>query len=187
MKPVKPKSCKICKRDFVPRSTTAQVCGMDCAIKLTEQKNAKNAARIAKESRVAHRQAIKAAKPRSEVMREAQTAFNAWVRARDEGLPCISCGSLSRNSWDAGHYRARSIAPALRFHPYNVHRQCVQCNQHLHGNLIDFRIGLIKRIGLERVEWLEGQHPPAKYTIPELQEIKAKYRKLTRELKRAAG
>lgn len=117
-------------------------------------------------------------------MKEAQAAFNAWVRARDEavGLPCISCGSLARKSWDAGHYRARSVAPSLRFHPDNVHRQCVQCNQHQHGNLIDFRIGLVKRIGLERVEWLEGQHPPAKYTIPELQEIKAKYRKLTREL-----
>ena len=96
-------------------------------------------------------------------------------------MPCISCGSLARTSWDAGHYRARSVAPALRFHPDNVHRQCVQCNQHQHGNLIDFRIGLVKRIGIERVEWLEGQHEPVKYIIPELEEIKAKYRRLRRE------
>lgn len=184
MKKPKPKVCKVCKREFIPRSTTAQVCGFDCAIKLTEQKQAKEALKIAKEARKTHREAIKKAKSRGEYMKEAQAAFNAYIRARDEkaGLPCISCGSLNRNSWDAGHYRARSVAPALRFHPDNVHRQCVQCNQHQHGNLIDFRIGLIKRIGIEKVEWLEGQHEPKKYTIQELEEIKADYRKKTREL-----
>jgi len=188
MTPAKPKlkKCKECSREFVPRSTTAKVCGMDCAILHSAKVSAKNAERVANASRTATSKAIKAAKTRGEVMKEAQAAFNAWVRARDEaaGLPCISCGSHDRNSWDAGHYRARSVAPALRFHQDNVHRQCVQCNRHQHGNLIDFRIGLVKRIGLERVEWLEGQHGPVKHTIPELEEIKMKYRRMVREIRK---
>lgn len=184
---MKPKKCPICSETFEPFRPLQKCCSAGCAIQWGKKKSEKDAEKTAKASRIAHRQAIKAAKPKGEVMREAQASFNAWIRARDEisGLPCISCGSRIRNSWDAGHYRSRSVTPALRFHPDNVHRQCVQCNQHQHGNLIDFRIGLIKRIGIERVEWLEGPHPPAKYTIQELQEIKAKYRELKRKMEAA--
>jgi hypothetical protein len=47
------------------------------------------------------------------------------------------------------------------------------------------RIGMIKKIGLARVEWLEGYHEPRKYTIPEIIEMKALYRAKVRELKKA--
>ncbi|MBW6376018.1 recombination protein NinG, partial [Pseudomonas aeruginosa] len=43
------------------------------------------------------------------------------------------------------------------------------------------------RIGLEAVEALEADHRPRKYTNDELKEIKAKYRALSRELKRKMG
>ncbi len=46
-------------------------------------------------------------------------------------------------------------------------------------------IGLVRRIGSERVEWLERDHPAKKYTLDEIIEIKLKYRKKLKELKLA--
>jgi hypothetical protein len=43
---------------------------------------------------------------------------------------------------------------------------------------------LVKRIGADKVDWLEGPHEPQRYTIEQLQAIKAEYRAKTRELKK---
>lgn len=117
-------------------------------------------------------------KTRSQWMREAQAAFNAWIRYRDRDKPCISCGATGRTSWDAGHYRSVAAAPSLRFDEDNVHKQCVPCNQHRSGNAIEYRRGLVARIGVERVEWLEREHPPKKYTIDELRLLKQDWRSI---------
>jgi hypothetical protein len=45
----------------------------------------------------------------------------------------------------------------------------------------------VKRIGLERVEILEGPHKAQRYTIEDLKTMKADYRALIRELKGAAA
>ena len=55
------------------------------------------------------------------------------------------------------------------------------------GNLGPYRMELIKRIGQEKVDWLEGPHEPKRYTIDDLKAIKAHYRALARELKRATA
>ena len=46
----------------------------------------------------------------------------------------------------------------------------------------DYRINLIKKIGLDKVEWLEGQHEPKKYTCEDLKEIELKYKQKLKEL-----
>jgi hypothetical protein len=48
--------------------------------------------------------------------------------------------------------------------------------------MVEYRLGLIVKIGVERVEWLEGEHAPKKYTAAEAAEIKGHYRKLCREI-----
>jgi hypothetical protein len=45
----------------------------------------------------------------------------------------------------------------------------------------------VKRIGADKVDWLEGPHEPKRYTIEELKTIKAEYRAKTKELKREAA
>ena len=70
----------------------------------------------------------------------------------------------------------------MRFEPLNVHKQCSSCNNHLSGNLIEYRRELIGKIGIDRVEWIEGSHEPLKPTIDDLKEIKKKYTKMWREL-----
>ena len=49
------------------------------------------------------------------------------------------------------------------------------------GNLVLYRAELIRRIGLAEVERLEGPQPQRKFTIPDLREIRDKYRALARE------
>ena len=64
----------------------------------------------------------------------------------------------------------------------NVHLQCSVCNNHLSGNLINYRTNLVKKIGLEHVELLEGPQEPKRYRHEEILAIKAKYKLLTKEL-----
>ena len=130
-------------------------------------------------------------KSRSDYMREAQISFNAFIRERDRlaGHCCISSGrplDWNGNAVDAGHYRSVGAAPHLRFDERNCHAQSKQDNRYLSGNAVDYRIGLIQRIGLEAVEALEADQSVRKYTIEDLKAITAHYRALTRELKRAA-
>lgn len=176
-------TCKVCNHLFERRSTMHTVCSYPCTVKLAKQKE-RAAEEAAKADRRATRAQREALKPRAKWLREAQDAFNACIRARDFDERCISCGKLAAawGSWDAGHYLTVGARPELRFNEDNVHRQCVRCNQHLHGNLVLYRIGLIARRGLAVVEALEGPHPPAKYTVDDLRRIRDTYRAKAREL-----
>lgn len=186
---LKPKRCRQCKVTFQPARSMQAVCSPACAQayakKLAEQK----AARAKRDDRKSLREALEKAKTRGQHLKELQTAFNAWIRARDAGLPCISCGRPAswRGQWDAGHYRSVGSNPASRFDPLNVNKQCGPCNVHLSGNLIAYRAGLVKKIGLSEVERLEGPHLPLKLTLPEILEMKTFYRAEVRRLKKEAA
>jgi len=186
----KPKVCKnpACKTSFVPQRLGQAVCSPKCALATVEAQKAREKKSLA----LAGRRDIKvrkaALKTRAEHMKDTQVAFNAWVRARDAGLPCISCGTTADIQYAAGHFRSAGGHPELRFDPLNVHLQCNRnCNMAKSGNLGPYRIELIKRIGQEKVDWLEGPHEPKRYTIDDLKAIKAHYRALARELKRATA
>jgi len=122
-------------------------------------------------------------------VREAQREFNQFVRLRDAGKPCICCGrQLGTGSIggevDAGHYRSTGSASHLRFDERNCHAQSKQCNRWGAGRAVDYRLGLIERIGLAEVEALEADNTPHKWTHSELIEIAAKYRAKRRELEK---
>lgn len=115
---------------------------------------------------------------RSHWIKKAQIAFNAWIRERDKGLPCISCGVADGvGKRNAGHYRPAGLHTALRFDPKNCHGQCERCNTSLSGNLIEYRKGLLKKIGIDEVEKLETNYDKKRWTILELKEICQKYKK----------
>lgn len=181
------RKCKACSEAFSPVRSLQVVCSPLCAIKFAKKAKARKEAVACREERKANREARERVKTRGDHLRELQASFNAWIRLRDLHQPCISCGRLPswQGQWDAGHYRSRGSEPALRFEPDNVHKQCLPCNRHLSGNLIAYRVNLIEKIGLERVEWLEGHHEAKKLTVPELQEMKAKFRAQFREMKKA--
>ena len=181
-KPLKPKKCKVCKKQFQPTKPLQIVCDFGCAIELNIKNKAKKEAKEATRKRAEHREAKERLKTRKDWMREAQIAFNNFIRSRDKDLPCISSGRFA-GSFDAGHFRSVGSCPELRFNELNVHKQSVHDNQHLHGNLLEYRKRLIERIGLEKVEWLEGPHQAKHYTTEELKSIKQTYKSKLAALK----
>jgi hypothetical protein len=169
------KKCRVCKEPFTQYRSTQIVCSINCSKTYAETLRVKR-------ERVELKEARQRIKTKAEWAREAQNAFNQYIRARDEGAACISCGRDHQGQYHAGHYRSVGANPELRFEEHNVHKQCAPCNNHLSGNIVNYRIGLISKIGIDRVEWLEGPHEPKKYTIEDLIIIKSKYAKLTKEL-----
>ena len=190
----KPKTCKnpACRASFVPQRLGQAVCSPKCALAVVEVQKAKEKKSLALAGRREIKVRKERLKTRGDHMREAQQAFNAYIRARDQasGHPCISSGKpldWSGNAVDAGHYRSVGSAPHLRFDERNCHAQSKQDNRFLSGNAVDYRIGLIARIGQEAVDSLEADQSVKKHTIDDLKAIKAHYRAMTRELKRAAA
>lgn len=183
------KACRVCKTEFLAERPMQHACGMKCALALVDAKKAKAAASQAKAERVAARAAKAAAraklKTRADYLKDAQQAFNAWVRERDHGLPCISCGRQHQGKWDAGHYLSVGAHPELRFEAANVHRQCSPCNTHLSGNIPEYRKGLLQRIGPDLLAWLEGPHEPRRYSVDELKALTIHYRAEARKLAKA--
>lgn len=172
----KAKTCKVCKEKFIPHLSTAIVCSIKCAIEYTNKQNAKKDALKRTQSRLETIKKKNAIKSITEYAKDAQTAFNAYIRKRDEHLPCISCGRIGGCQFHAGHYRTTKAAPQLRFNEDNCHKQCAQCNNHLSGNITEYRINLVKKIGNDRVEELENNNAIKRYTKDELVEIKNIYK-----------
>lgn len=183
-----------CGVAFIPQRLGQKVCSPSCA--LAEAKNPANQEKAHKALADLNRQDIKVRKEklksRGDHLREAQQAFNEYIRWRDQlaGHVCISSGKpldWSGNAVDAGHYRSVGSAPHLRFDERNCHAQSKQDNRFLSGNAVDYRIGLIARIGQAAVDELESDQSVKKYTVDDLKEIKALYRAKTRELKGRAA
>lgn len=114
--------------------------------------------------------------------REAQRAFNAYIRYRDNADPCISCSRYHQGQWHAGHYKSTGAHSELRFNEDNCHKQCSACNNYLSGNIANYRINLIKKIGQKKVEELEGRHDQKLYTCEELKAIELKYKRKLKQL-----
>lgn len=182
------KRCKACEVMFTPVRDFQSVCGeIACALAVAPDNRERARKALADLDRKEIRAARERIKSKGDYMREAQTAFNAWIRERDADLPCISCGRHHQGQYHAGHYRTVGANPELRFEPLNVWKQCAPCNNHKSGDIVNYRINLVQRIGADKVEWLERSHEPKRYTIEQLQDLKAHYRALTRELKGRAA
>ena len=155
-----------------------------------KQKRKAIAARTAeaKKERAETRQRKEALKRLPDYIKEAQIEFNKFCRERDRqaGWPCISSGRVldwSGNGVDAGHYRSVGAAGHLRFDERNCHAQSKHDNQWKSGNVVEYRINLIKRIGLEAVVALESDNTPRKWTREELIAIRDTYRAKLKQLK----
>ena len=172
------KRCRHCKEySLVETGITVPLghfCSMACVVQ-----HGKKAATVVSDKR--KRQTLtklkESVKTASEWRVEAQTAFNAYVRYRDRGLPCISCDAIGEHDglggyWDAGHYRSRGAAKHLSFNLHNVNKQSHRCNRYLSGNVVEYRIRLIERIGLDKVEALEHNNDTVKHDITYLRRIK---------------
>ncbi len=175
------KKCRVCREKFEAFNSLQINCSPSCAIEW-----AKKDIKVKKKEQ--HKKDKDRVKTRGQRVKEAQVEFNKFIRARDDGNNCICCdgstkdAALKGGSWDAGHYLSTGARPNLRFNEDNCHRQLVKCNRFLSGNAAAYRIGLVKKIGIKRVEALECDHKEKKYTIERLKEIKQIYRDKYKQL-----
>jgi hypothetical protein len=177
------RKCKYCKNfisDFI-KLPGGVFCNVDHAIKFTQEAAEKKRQAIKKkqikEFNKETRRLKNEIKSRAQWLKEAQKNFNKFIRERDKAYPCISCGKYHTGQYHGGHYKSVGGNPSvLRFNEDNCHKQCSICNNHLSGNIGDYRVNLIKKIGLDAVEKLEGPQELKKYTIEEIKEIKEIYR-----------
>ena len=187
----KPKKCRVaaCGASFVPSRMGQAVCSPACAMidaPRHEPKARKALADIERKEIKVRKEKLKS---RADHLREAQQAFNEWVRLRDAALGCVSCDKPATwaGQWHASHFRSVGSSPEHRFNPDNVHKACSVCNNHMSGNILGYKPELERRIEVEAVEALLGPSEPKRYTVDEIKAIKAEYRAKTRELKRAAA
>jgi len=163
--------CKNCKEKFEPLRFNQKYCmNEECVrvwVETEKQKQWK-----AKKTRLK-----KELMSLQDWLKLAQMTFNKYIRHRDKGMSCISCGNEPKKA-NAGHYFSQGGHSNVRFNEDNVHLQCEHCNSFLSGNLLNYRIGIEKRIGTARLIVLEViAHETKKWTIQELNEIIETYKK----------
>lgn len=147
---------------------------------------AKARATINRQRKAKHREEKERIKTRQDWLREAQSAVNAYVRERDRGKPCISCDKPDNglHQRHASHYRSVKACSILRFNLRNIHASCATCNAVLSGNLLEYRIRLVRMKGSDFVEWLENQNQPITYSVEYLKRVKSIFLRRTRIAKR---
>jgi hypothetical protein len=189
LKPPKMVKCKACGTLFIRMRPMQKACSVSCAVDLSKISATKAEAKQKKAERRQDKAKLDAMRTFPQLVKVAQSAFNAYVRARDSGKGCISCGNqlpidAIGGAFDCGHYRSVGSAPHLRFDERNAHGQCKHCNRYLSGNHVEYRKGLIARIGQENLEFLECDQEVRKYSKNELMALADDYRRRAREVKR---
>ena len=184
MPAAKPKTCKSCRTKFVPVRPLQVVCGFACAMAHADKAKARATATESLKAARAHREALAATKPRNKWLKEAQAAVNAYVRARDASLGCVSCDKPASwdGQWHASHFRSVGAASSVRFNLWNIHKSCSVCNNFKSGNLGEYAPRLRAKIGDEKVEWIYAQNTPVTYSIEYLQRLKKVFTKKAKRL-----
>ena len=169
----KPKHCKVCQKEYNPRTSLQKVCTWECSVKYAKLKTAK------KEKAEKKKELLTL----SDYLKLTQKVFNQFINLRDKGKPCVSCG-CKIEAPNASHMFSVGSSPELRFNELNVHTSCIHCNLHKHGNIAEYSIRLPKRIGQENYDLLVSlRNKPRHYTIPELIELIAVYKQKIKDLK----
>ena len=172
------KNCKVCRKEFKPTYSSVQmVCSPKCAIEYTKQKKKnKQVLDKAKKERSDEKR-IKTA------LKTTELAVHKYIRERDKGKPCISCGKPWQPTFQAGHLFSRKQYGGLKYHLDNIHGQCEYCNLRLEGNVTEYTLRLPERIGSDRFDKLiklarlEKKYVK-KWTLYELEEIRKKLPKV---------
>jgi hypothetical protein len=186
----RPKKCKACKEPFTPTNSMQIVCsGNPCGIAYAQALRVKKTEKEARAERKQDRAKKEANKGVPQLKKEAQEAFNRYVRLRDNGKGCFVCDTPIHmggvgGGFDAGHIRSRSNADNLRFDERNVHGQCKQCNAVGGTKDWEMKAAAIRKLGAEGAEALYNDNAPIKWTRDGLRQTRDKYRALANQLEK---
>lgn len=182
------RKCQHCKTPFQPFRALEAWCSPECGAEVAKARLAKQRAKQQRKERAETKAKLAEYETIPQLKARLQTVFNTFIRLRDDAYPCICCGkwpkgdgALHGGQWDACHWKGRGAHDHLRFNEDNVHKGLKDCNKYGHT---DYRGGLIKRIGLERVLALEADHAVVKWDRDWLRERISHYQRRVRELKK---
>lgn len=123
---------------------------------------------------------------------ELDKVFQFYIRLRD-AMPggyckCISCLKIVPfDKIQAGHFRSRRFM-STRWSELNVNAECFTCNCMDGDHLLDYRKNLIKKIGENKVEWIEAySHDTRKWDDFELVLMIKDYSKKCVQLSKEKG
>ena len=85
-------------------------------------------------------------------MEKADRYFSKFIRLRDKGQRCITCGKWS-DEMDAGHFITRD-KQCTRYDEQNVNAQCQECNRFKGGRQYEHGIAIDKKYGAGTAEKL---------------------------------
>ena len=171
----------------------------ECAMAFAREKEDKKKRR---EFNKVTRERKEAIKTKPELEKAAQSAFNAYIRERDRGRPCPTCGKPEEvveiqqgwktgGAWDCGHILSVGSNPQLRFYSLNAMRQCKSCNG---GQKQAQRFGNDESIseayeaaagarwGPGHMERLRADQVARKYSKAQLRRMPAIFRRKARQL-----
>lgn len=115
-----------------------------------------------------------------------KTVVHTYVRQRDKGKPCVSCGCSWNDNFQAGHYYPAGSFETLRFNLHNINGQCEQCNLFKSGNFENYTLNLPHRIGqqsfneLNKIASIDKQFSKV-WNLENLKEIRDNIKKIKNE------
>jgi hypothetical protein len=185
----KPKmnKCQICKGPFIKRSMGHVACKQECAEAVVRQKREKEQRLAEKLWRFELKQKQLAATPIEKFEKAAEAVINRYVRVRDRFYGCISCDKPSHWSggdWHASHFKSVGSNSALRFHLWNIHKACDQCNWFQAGNVLKYEVRLRLKIGDDKVDFLKNHPRSREYTREYLTRLKTVMGKRLRRMEK---
>ena len=171
--------CKNCKEQFDPVKFLQKYCLKDECIKVWVK--AENEKQWSKK-----KSQMKAdLTTLSDYLKITQQVFNKFIRIRDEGLNCISCDKpIKQGNVEAGHLWSSGGHSNIRFNELNVNSQCSRpCNKDKSGDINNYRLGFVRKYGLEKLEELDLiAKIEKKWDKDELQLLIKKYKQKIKEL-----
>jgi hypothetical protein len=193
----KSKGCRVCKARFYPARPLQMVCSPSCAAAMAERARirAENRAlsvqrREEKEARRKRREDKQRIKTSGHWLSLTQGVVNAFIRLRDEGKPCPTCGR-HKPIMQAGHVIGRGAQPALRFDTRNIFAQCSGCNTasgkyRSTDDVVSrkYKAWVAETYGPQRLAWLVGHHPPRQYRPEQLARIRALFARRARNYRK---
>lgn len=137
------RKCKNCKELFEKKKPLQFICSPECAIEYSNKKEKERKESEWKKRKAAIKSELKT---KSELKKELQAIINKIIRKIDQNFECISCGTY-KGQMHAGHFHSIGAHPKMRFEPFNIWKQCQTCNNHLSGNLLEYRKNLKELFG----------------------------------------
>ena len=123
------------------------------------------------------------------LVKKLDRVFALYIRLRDamDGgyCRCISCGRIKPFAEiDCGHYHSRTHM-ATRYDEDNCHGECHYCNRMSADHLIKYRENLVKKIGQQKVDWLNVKAHSTKHFLDS--ELEGMIEYYTREAKKLSS